>query len=147
MFYDMKCPLDPTFKINNYSNNHFNFEIEAFNFIRIRKAIRVHCKLQVCKVNSTLQECQQECQTEKRKRRETANVFRSKRSVEEYSGPVESIDVETTCDITYKKKRRCKDSVCPSNSTCLEVSFFFLRVLPSALARMKGPYITFSPHH
>ena len=116
VFFDMKCPIAPTFKISNYSNKHFNFEIEAFKFIQIRKSIRVHCKLLVCKANSVLPECQQECALNRR-RRDVKEV--SKNEAED----IERIDVETSCSITYQKKKTCKDVSCPTNSTCLEVGY------------------------
>ena len=53
ILYDMKCPIDATFKVNGISNNHFNFQVDAFNFIKVRKSIRLHCKILVCTSNST----------------------------------------------------------------------------------------------
>ena len=69
------------------------------------------------------QECQQKCNSKGRKRRdvdmEDLNV-RKKRDIEEVSASDETVDVET-CDIIYRKKETCFDTVCPGNSTCLQV--------------------------
>ena len=110
MFYDRKCPLDATFKVNTYSNEHFNFKIEAFDFIKVQKSIRIHCKLLVCKTNTTSQDCQQEC-AEERKRRD----------VEEVASVAETADIETTFKIVYRTKKTCRDIRCPPNSKCLQV--------------------------
>ena len=96
----------------SHGNDHFNFGIEAFNFLKVRKSIRIHCKIIVCKLNNTSPECVQEC-----RQRRSLSHNRDRRDV---TDELMEIDVESK-EIVYVEKQRCKDTTCPTDSTCVEL--------------------------
>ena len=97
----------------SHGNDHFNFGIEAFNFLKVRKSIRIHCKIIVCKLNNTSPECVQAC-----RQRRSIQHNRARRDV---TDEVMEVDYVETKEIVYVEKERCKDTTCPADSTCLEL--------------------------
>lgn len=63
VFYLDKCALDKTFKIVRSSDDRFHYVIDAFQFIRIKRVVFLHCVVVVCKRNSSSPKCSQECVT------------------------------------------------------------------------------------
>ena len=39
VFFDSKCPVDPTFEVVDVGNYHFNFRMDAFSFIRTKYVV------------------------------------------------------------------------------------------------------------
>jgi hypothetical protein len=110
-FFLQKCPTDDSFVILNADNNQFNFVIEAFKFIQVSKSVYIHCLLHICKTNSTSDECTQRCSN--RKRRDVSNDHQNELPVKEVSIKSEKI--------SFQKKATCKDILCPSYSTCINI--------------------------
>ena len=111
-FFDKQCALDPTFKIESYTYNHFNFFIAAFKFIEIRKSVFIHCNLYVCKVDSVSAPCTQTCRA--RKRRSVSDVSTNE------DRPLNELRLQTT-EIIFKKKLSCNEISCQLNSHCKEM--------------------------
>jgi hypothetical protein len=112
MFFDLKCGIDSTFKMLSNSNDHFNFQINAFRFIEIRNSVFIHCNLYICKVNTTSPACTQTCHA--RKRRDLSQGA----TIEEL--PLKEVSVRTN-EIFFQKKTVCDEMTCPLNSQCLEL--------------------------
>ena len=119
VFFAKKCSLDDSFQQNGFTNTSFNFQVEAFQFLKVFKSIHVHCVILVCTTTSKDQQCVQECLTRRR---------RSDTRLERRNPPrIEQIEIETSYAIVYKEKLLCKDFKCPANSMCLEVVPNFIR--------------------
>ena len=59
-FFYNKCQVDPSYqRIASSSPHQYNFKVEAFKFIRLSKSVYIHCRLAVCKSNSTSPTCTQ----------------------------------------------------------------------------------------
>ena len=123
-FFDMQCALDPTFKIESYNNNHFNFSIGAFKFIEIRKSVFIHCNLYVCKVDSVSPPCTQACRA--RKRRSVSDVSTNE------DRPLKEFGVQTS-EIIFKKKLSCNEITCQLDADCWEMY--------PAICRCKNGYV------
>jgi hypothetical protein len=121
MFFGLKCPIDPSFQTLSSTNNHFEFTLEAFTFLQVTGQIHIHCSLYVCRVNSTDPNCQQQCDS-LRKRREISadnSVARARRDVTN-EPPVDEVAVISET-VYFVKKPTCRDISCPSNSHCKEL--------------------------
>jgi len=119
-FLDRKCPLDPSFEQLDQTIDRFDYKIDAFTFIEVRRSVYLHCKLFICPINDTSQECTQECITPARRRRslEEEERHRSRRDTD--VGPVETIDIRSE-EIEFKRVKTCKDISCPENSRCIDL--------------------------
>jgi len=111
MFFHKKCPLDDTYSMANQADHRYQFSIDAFSFIAVRKAVFIHCKLWVCLVNSTTPACTQECES---------NVgARKRRSIESRDGLEEEVSISSS-KIVFEKKPTCAQLACPAFSSCVE---------------------------
>lgn len=77
IFFHNKCPLDSTFKLLNWNQNEFNFVIKTFRFIKISRLVYIHCRIYICKANSTSPLCDQTCSYRKRREISLSNFLQS----------------------------------------------------------------------
>ena len=67
IFFHNKCALDSTFKMINWNQHEFNFVIKTFKFIKISQVVYIHCRIYICRTNSTSPLCDQTCSYRKRR--------------------------------------------------------------------------------
>jgi hypothetical protein len=109
-FYD-KCSLDSTFDLIDNNNDKFNFIIKPFMFIQVRRSVYFHCRLYICKDNSSSSACTQDCKGE-----------RYRRGVRQNKDAPSTELVLTSNQIVFKKTTpTCLDITCPLNSNCVEL--------------------------
>lgn len=148
IFFHNKCALDSTFRILKYNEHEFNFVINTFKFIKISRVVYIHCRIYICKTNSTLPICDQNCSYRKRRdvssstsdentsssffhslntrrMRNEMTAYRKRRSIDdEYFGgtsELEEVRYITSNSIFYVKKYDCSDTTCPNFSTCVDL--------------------------
>jgi len=110
------CGSDPTFKLIKESQNTFEFEINAFVFVKLKSQSYLHCTLYVCDSTNVAGECGK-C-TGSRKRRSIEQLLsRERRAVN-----LASLEMgrAVSSQIKYSAKPTCATLKCPSNSKCVE---------------------------
>ena len=112
IFFDSKCSADNTFKILGSGDNYFNFKIDTFTFIQIRKSIFIHCNIFVCKRSTRSPPCTQVCENRRRR------AILQESAVEEL--PVEELSL-TSGEIVYEKKSVCEEVSCQADSFCINL--------------------------
>ena len=124
VFFMDRCPLDKTFQTLVIASDRFYFMIDAFQFIRIKETVFLHCVVLICEKNSFFGNCKQECTH--RKRREINN---------ELSPFHNNMQYVTSGQIIHVKEKSCKDiaKYCPEYSVCIE--------LHPAICRCKDMYV------
>lgn len=117
VFFINKCPFDNTFQILSTGENHFNFRINAFEFIQRRGAIYLHCAVRICSRSSTSHSCRQSC-----------DYMRQRRALQDdttYDKDLESdIKYLSSGEIVYTMRPTCADvgNLCPLNSKCIDIN-------------------------
>lgn len=112
MFFNNKCPLDPTFQLISNTNDEYNFAISAFYFTgNIETPIYLNCWIFVCHNTTGTADCTQTCT--KRKRR--ATIMEKKIEIADKSIMI------TSNKIILRKPISCEVMSCKANSNCYNV--------------------------
>jgi len=136
MFLEERCGLDNSFKRNMDNGVKYQFQVDAFKFIQLKKTVYFHCEVYICKTSVTAGKCQNNvgCGVAKRKRRSieseeggviskmiVSSRFRRATGDESESEPLTSL-TRTSPLIKFNPEiKTCKMTTCPSNSKCINL--------------------------
>ena len=132
-FFQNKCGTDRSFKIVRTGDKDlFSFVITAFRFVKISKAIYMHCRAVMCQTTSRSAQCTQACG-----QHSSSNIRGSRRhrrdshrapdfSLQSSTDIFDNTEIEEVQNITSKKivfvdKRTCGDVSCVAHSTCFDL--------------------------
>lgn len=118
VFFDNKCPLDPTFTTVYNDNNTFSFAFQAFFFPSTSddRIVYLKCFVYVCEKDDSSSKCNQACGSKKRRRRDVSqnsNADGNVRLITVVSDPI-ILQTEKTCD----------GIVCGANAKCHDLKPF-----------------------
>merc|ERR1719427_779609 len=128
LFTHQGCGLDSTFRTITENDNSFNFQINTFIFIQMKRTVYLHCSLFVCKTGSSTTECQHGCQISRKRRgiaEDDSTLSRKRRDIKDINEGQVGFAVSPM--ISYTSKQTCKSMECPANSDCIDYFPAFCR--------------------